>query len=185
MSRAVWTILLLAGLAACATPEVTERYRTEREFYQPAGTAERLEIEIDGAGDIEANGKVEYLKLHVDGAGDIDTRDLEAERADVVINGAGDVKVYVHVLGNSGNCTDSIPEPLGAHRAPDMDQVQRLPRSPGFVYRSQRRYAQFADDLEPARPGVFQQVTNVGRDTEHRGRTRIRAPEHRVRSSQR
>lgn len=55
---------------------------------------DELEIEIDGAGDIEATGKTEYIRLHVDGAGDIDTRKLEAERADVTINGAGDVKVY-------------------------------------------------------------------------------------------
>jgi hypothetical protein len=53
-----------------------------------------LLIEIAGAGDIEATGKVKDLVLEISGAGDIDARDLEAERAEVTVNGAGDVKVY-------------------------------------------------------------------------------------------
>jgi tetratricopeptide (TPR) repeat protein len=34
MRRAIWVILVVASLTACSSPELTERYRTEREFYR-------------------------------------------------------------------------------------------------------------------------------------------------------
>jgi hypothetical protein len=55
---------------------------------------EALAIIIDGAGDIEATGKVKNLQVEVDGAGDISADGLKAQHATVKINGAGDVEVY-------------------------------------------------------------------------------------------
>ncbi|MEZ4386286.1 MAG: head GIN domain-containing protein [Candidatus Krumholzibacteriia bacterium] len=54
---------------------------------------DELTLVINGAGDIEADGKVERLVVEVGGAGDVDLRELAAEHAEVTVNGAGDVKV--------------------------------------------------------------------------------------------
>ncbi len=53
-----------------------------------------LELLIDGAGDLEVDGRAERLEIVLNGAGDIDARRLEVRDAEVTVNGAGDVSVY-------------------------------------------------------------------------------------------
>jgi len=81
---------------------------------------DELVIEIEGAGDIEATGKVERLEIEVNGAGDIDTRGLKAQDANVVINGAGDVKVYASkscdVVINGVGDVDVYGKPENFHK---------------------------------------------------------------------
>lgn len=55
---------------------------------------DELELIVDGAGDIDVDGRVDDLDVTVNGAGDIDARKLEARNAVVAVNGAGDVSVY-------------------------------------------------------------------------------------------
>ena len=53
-----------------------------------------LELIIDGAGDIEVDGRVDNLDITLNGAGDIDARKLTARDVEVTVNGAGDVTVF-------------------------------------------------------------------------------------------
>jgi hypothetical protein len=53
-----------------------------------------LALVIDGAGDLEIDGRAGRLEITLSGAGDIDARRLEAREAEVTLNGAGDVKVF-------------------------------------------------------------------------------------------
>ena len=53
-----------------------------------------LEFVLTGAGDLEVDGKVRRLEITINGAGDIDARRLEAREADVTVNGAGDVTIF-------------------------------------------------------------------------------------------
>jgi hypothetical protein len=54
-----------------------------------------LELEIEGAGDIEASGTVGNLIATVDGAGDADLSGLVARIARVTVDGAGDAQLNV------------------------------------------------------------------------------------------
>ena len=53
----------------------------------------RFEFELNGACDLDIDGRIETLEIDLSGAGDIDTRHLDAENVDVTISGAGDVDV--------------------------------------------------------------------------------------------
>ncbi len=55
---------------------------------------DKLELIIDGAGDVVVDGRADRLEVTLNGAGDIDTRKLEAKEAEVSVNGAGDVSVF-------------------------------------------------------------------------------------------
>ena len=54
-----------------------------------------LEIEIEGAGGIEASGRVGNLTATVEGAGDADLSELVARIARVAVDGAGDAQLNV------------------------------------------------------------------------------------------
>ncbi len=55
---------------------------------------EKLDFEIDGAGNIEIKGKCGRLKVDINGAGNFEGRDLKCEDVRIKINGAGNVKAY-------------------------------------------------------------------------------------------
>ena len=57
--------------------------------------AHDLSIEINGSGDVDANGSVENLTASIEGSGDADLRDLAARTATVSIEGSGNAKVNV------------------------------------------------------------------------------------------
>jgi hypothetical protein len=54
---------------------------------------ETLDILVEGAGDIEARGRVGQLNLTVEGAGDADLDELFATNAEIRIEGAGQAEV--------------------------------------------------------------------------------------------
>jgi Putative auto-transporter adhesin, head GIN domain len=56
---------------------------------------EALELEVDGAGDIEASGTVDRLSASIDGAGDARLYGLESRIARVDVTGAGNAEVSV------------------------------------------------------------------------------------------
>ncbi|MFC7049055.1 head GIN domain-containing protein [Emcibacter nanhaiensis] len=53
-----------------------------------------FEIELNGAGNIEMEGKCDKLVIDLNGAGNIEAEDLECKDVDVDVNGAGNVEVY-------------------------------------------------------------------------------------------
>jgi len=53
----------------------------------------RLELRINGAGDMEVSGSVDELELVVSGAGDVEAGELAAQDVEVRISGAGDATV--------------------------------------------------------------------------------------------
>lgn len=53
----------------------------------------RLEVEVNGSGDVRARGRVEALEAEVDGSGELDLRDLAADAASLDIAGSGDADV--------------------------------------------------------------------------------------------
>lgn len=58
-------------------------------------TGEKLDISVQGAGSIEANGTIGRLTAHIDGAGSADLSRLAATDADVAVNGAGSLDLQV------------------------------------------------------------------------------------------
>lgn len=56
---------------------------------------DRLRLEIDGSGEIVAQGKVRELEAILSGSGDFKLNKLETEQCTVKIDGAGDAAVYV------------------------------------------------------------------------------------------
>ena len=58
-------------------------------------SAGALELEIKGAGEIEAAGSVDRLTATIQGAGDADLFDLAVRTADVTVEGAGDAALNV------------------------------------------------------------------------------------------
>ena len=74
-----------------------------------AGVANRrLELALQGSGNIKATGRTEEVKVALKGSGNIDTRGLRAGSADVSLTGSGNVSVVTNgVLGarlaGSGN----------------------------------------------------------------------------------
>ncbi len=55
---------------------------------------EKLDFEIDGAGNIEIKGRCGRLKVDINGAGNFEGRDLKCEDVRIKINGAGNVEAY-------------------------------------------------------------------------------------------
>lgn len=55
---------------------------------------ERLDLQFEGAGRMEAKGTAKWLRLKARGVGEVTTEHLKAERADVNFEGIGDVKVH-------------------------------------------------------------------------------------------
>ena len=53
----------------------------------------RLEVELDGSGEVRARGSVDALDAEVDGSGDLDFRDLAVGTASVDIAGSGNADV--------------------------------------------------------------------------------------------
>ena len=58
--------------------------------------SDSLEINLDGTGDITAQGSVKNLIINVDGSGDVNTKALQAENVDVDVDGSSDITVTVH-----------------------------------------------------------------------------------------
>lgn len=54
-----------------------------------------LEIEIEGSGDVTADGQVERLDVSIAGSGDVDARELIARRGHLSIAGSGDISAHV------------------------------------------------------------------------------------------
>lgn len=63
--------------------------------------SERLDVSYQGAGKLQASGKVKYLRLAARGVGEVDTRNLQADRVDVNFEGVGSVSVYARELLNA------------------------------------------------------------------------------------
>jgi len=53
----------------------------------------KLDLEIDGAGDIKASGKTKNFRVDIAGSGDLKAKDLKAEKVEVSVNGAGNAVV--------------------------------------------------------------------------------------------
>ncbi|WP_417319539.1 head GIN domain-containing protein [Emcibacter sp.] len=53
-----------------------------------------FEIELNGAGNIELEGKCDKLVIELNGAGNIEAEDLECKDVEVDVNGAGNVEVF-------------------------------------------------------------------------------------------
>ena len=54
---------------------------------------ERLGVELNGSGDIEASGEVDELEVEVNGSGDADLGSLWAKHVEAELNGSGDIDV--------------------------------------------------------------------------------------------
>jgi hypothetical protein len=55
---------------------------------------DRLDLQFQGAGRLEAKGAAKWLRLKAQGVGEVTTQYLKAERADINFEGIGDVKVH-------------------------------------------------------------------------------------------
>jgi hypothetical protein len=61
-----------------------------------AGRAmDRLDLAVQGSGDVSARGRVDTLHVAVDGSGDMNLGDLRAGEAAVAIHGSGDADLRV------------------------------------------------------------------------------------------
>ncbi|MFO7557820.1 MAG: head GIN domain-containing protein [Desulfobacterales bacterium] len=56
--------------------------------------SDRLEIEMDGAGDINLSGKTKLFIVNLSGATDMDAENLRAETVQISLSGAGDATIY-------------------------------------------------------------------------------------------
>jgi hypothetical protein len=56
---------------------------------------ERFELSVQGAGEVEASGRVDHLAASIEGAGDARLANLAARTAEVSVQGAGDAAVQV------------------------------------------------------------------------------------------
>ncbi len=54
----------------------------------------RLEIEMDGAGDINLSGKTKLFVVNLSGAADMEAENLRAETVQISLRGAGDATIY-------------------------------------------------------------------------------------------
>lgn len=71
---------------------------------------ERVDLQFQGAGRMEAKGNVKWLRVKAQGVGEVDTKALKAERADVNFEGIGSVSVHASgtlnaVVRGMGNLT--------------------------------------------------------------------------------
>ncbi|TWI70089.1 putative autotransporter adhesin-like protein [Pseudoduganella lurida] len=55
---------------------------------------ERLDLQFQGAGRLEAKGTAKWLRMKAQGVGEVTTQHLKTERADINFEGIGDVKVH-------------------------------------------------------------------------------------------
>ncbi len=67
-------------------------------------------LEIDGAGDVTLEGTCGDVEIEINGAGDIDAENFKCKSVDITINGAGDADVYASesvraVLNGVGDIT--------------------------------------------------------------------------------
>lgn len=56
---------------------------------------ERLQIVIEGSGDVKAKGAVDQLDVSIVGSGDVDVRGVIAMRSNLRVTGSGDIKAHV------------------------------------------------------------------------------------------
>jgi hypothetical protein len=54
---------------------------------------DKLEMEINGSGEMKANGKVDNLAVQINGSGDIDASAVESKSASASISGSGSIRV--------------------------------------------------------------------------------------------
>lgn len=57
---------------------------------------DKLELEINGSGDISAVGNVKEFSAKINGSGDIDGSGVESDAASAAISGSGTIKVYAN-----------------------------------------------------------------------------------------
>jgi hypothetical protein len=57
--------------------------------------ADALELDVEGAADVEATGSVDDLRATIEGAGDADLSGLDVRTATVMVQGAGDAELNV------------------------------------------------------------------------------------------
>jgi len=83
---------------------------------------EKLQVELNGSGEITASGAISQLNVVLQGSGDMDFRRMKSKNCDVLLNGSGDIAVYaeqsidakisgagdISVTGNPGKVTKSI-----------------------------------------------------------------------------
>jgi hypothetical protein len=71
---------------------------------------DRIDLQFEGAGRLEAKGSTKWLRLKARGTGEVQTHNLKAERADVNFEGIGNVEVHASqtlnaVVRGIGNLT--------------------------------------------------------------------------------
>lgn len=54
-----------------------------------------LDLEVNGSGDIVAEGSTKELRIKVNGSGDVDARAMESKNAQARVNGSGDIVLHV------------------------------------------------------------------------------------------
>lgn len=57
-----------------------------------------LKLELNGNGDIFAEGNVQQILIHLNGSSDIDAKGLVCDKAEIKILGSGNVDIHVHQL---------------------------------------------------------------------------------------
>lgn len=60
--------------------------------------ADKINAEISGSGDIKLKGTAKKFKVDINGSGDVDAEDLMAYKAYVYVSGSGNCNVFVHEL---------------------------------------------------------------------------------------
>lgn len=53
-----------------------------------------LQVELNGSGEVVADGTVSSVSLNLHGSGDIDTRRLKAGKANIKLHGSGDIRAF-------------------------------------------------------------------------------------------
>ncbi|MFB0612175.1 head GIN domain-containing protein [Aurantiacibacter poecillastricola] len=83
------------GLRAVATvPDLESVSITGSGDIDLAGwEADRLDLGIEGSGDIRLNGRVDTVRAKIDGSGDIDLRSADIREARASVNGSGDIRL--------------------------------------------------------------------------------------------
>ncbi|HMA11199.1 MAG TPA: DUF2807 domain-containing protein [Steroidobacteraceae bacterium] len=71
------------------------------DFNLHAVSGDRLDISVQGAGKLEADGTIGKLTARIDGAGSADLTKLAATDADVAVNGAGNLDVHATGILNA------------------------------------------------------------------------------------
>jgi hypothetical protein len=74
-----------------------------------AARGESLELSLQGAGNLTADGETDHLRVLINGAGNADLAALRARSARAVLNGAGNVTVHaVEELSATVNGVGSV-----------------------------------------------------------------------------